>query len=194
MFIWDADAIAESSGTKQKRTWVNEHSRRPQTRLPPSRMTSPNGLRVLRLRRSIGQGNPGICATMLELAVNTIQSGEEEADYLYVSLHFKSSYSANDCLHVVCGRSVDERERQSGMDKIDLERLDQTQAGYGAASRILVTAEAIQFDFTPDGQRLLGFSSPLRLLWSSSSGEYREAHENLAKMQTLECGKAIEFG
>jgi len=135
----------------------------------------------------------GTRTTMQEFEVNTIQSGEEEGDYLYVSLHFESSFTADDRLHVVCGISVDEQERRLGMDQIYLERLDQIQGGYGAASRILVTADAIQFDFTPEGQRLLGFSPPLRLLWSSSLKGYGEAHENLAKMQTLECGKAIQF-
>jgi len=131
---------------------------------------------------------------MQEFAVNTIQSGEEEeAEFLWVSLHFESPDSVDDRLHIVCATSVDEQDRRLGMDKIYLERLDQIQAGYGAASSILVTAEAVQFDFTMDGLRELGFTSALRLLWSSSLDGYADARENLGKMQNYECGKAIVF-
>ena len=132
--------------------------------------------------------------TMQEFVVNTIQLGEEqEAEFLWVSLHFESPASVDDRIHIVSATSVDEQDRRSGMDKIYLERLDQIQAAYGAASSILVTADAIKFDFTADGQRQLGFSSTLRLLWSSSLDGYEEARETFTKMQNSECDEAIKF-
>lgn len=129
---------------------------------------------------------------MQEMEVIALQSGDEE-DYLWISLHFESPVSVEDRLHVVCGMSLDEQDRRSGMDKIYLERRDQIQSGYGAASSILVTAEVIQFDFTPEGQRQLGFTSTLRLLWASSLDGYASARKILARMQTYECGQAIRF-
>jgi len=129
---------------------------------------------------------------MQEFVVNTIQSGEE-GDYLWVGLQFESPISVDDRLQIQCGMFADEQERRLGMDKIYLERLDQIQAGYGAASSIVVTADAIQFDFTPEGQRQLGFTSTLRMLWAPSLDGYEQARENLAKMQTYEWGRIIRI-
>ena len=117
---------------------------------------------------------------MIENHINTAQGGEED-DYVWVTLHFVSSETENDRIHIVCP-TTDEEEGEPGRNALYFERLHQAQGGSGLARLIRVTSSAVELEFTPEGLRQLEFPDSLRLRWSPAVEGYQLARQHFAGM------------
>lgn len=124
--------------------------------------------------------------------INTAQAGEE-GDYVWVSLHFESAATEYDRIHIVCQKSAHEEDERHGTKGIYFERLHQAQAGYGLATRILVSASAVELKLTADGLTQLELPGSLELLWSPAIEGYDVARQHFAKMRSHEYGKIVQI-
>lgn len=124
--------------------------------------------------------------------IEEAQSGEEEDEYLWVTLGFASEENPLDVLHIVCSCEIEPQDRDGGMDAIYLERDDQSRGGYGGVERIAVGERSIDVVFNGAGLRDLEFGDSLSLQWPAQLAGKAEALRILARMREYECGRVIE--
>lgn len=124
--------------------------------------------------------------------IEEAQSGEEDGEYLWVTLGFASEENSLDVLHIVCSCEIEAQDRAGGMDAIYLERDDQSRGGYGGAERIAVGERSVEVVFNAAGLRDLEFSEGLILHWPAELAGKAEALRILARMREYECGRVIE--
>ena len=126
-----------------------------------------------------------------DVEVEEIRSGEDDA-VLWVSLGFESELAKNDVLFIVCGKSVDEQDRELGMDGLYFERFNQINSCYNAAERISVTEDAISISLTEEGRGELKLPELVRFGCSLVSTEFREARKVFEKMMRYDWAKAVQ--
>lgn len=125
------------------------------------------------------------------IEVEEMRSGEDD-HVIWVSLGFKSELSADDVLFIVCGKTVDEQDRELGMDGLYFERLDQINSCYNAAERIYVSEGAVELDLTGEGARGLKLPELVHFDCDSVASEFRDARKLLKKMTRYEWAKAVQ--
>lgn len=129
---------------------------------------------------------------MKSYRIEEAQSGEEEGEYLWVTLGFASEENPLDVLHIVCSCEIEPQDRDGGMDAIYLERDDQSRGGYGGAERIVAGEQTVEVVFNATGLRDLEFGDSLSLQWPTQLAGKAEALRILARMREYECGRVIE--
>lgn len=125
--------------------------------------------------------------------IEEAHSGEEEGEYLWVTLGFVSEDNDLDVLHIVCACEVDQQDRDGAMDAIYLERDDQSRGGYDGAERILAGERSIEVRLNAAGLEQLEFGDSLSLQWPGALAGKAEALEILGRMREYECGRVVEF-
>ena len=121
-----------------------------------------------------------------------MQSGDDD-DVLWVSFGFESELSKNDVLLIVCGKAVDEQDRELGMYGLYFEGSEQTRSCYNAAERITVSESAVDIDLTEEGSRMLEFPGQVRFICDSVAPEFRKAQRVFEKMMRYEWAKALQY-
>ena len=124
--------------------------------------------------------------------IEEAHSGEEEGEYLWVTLGFASEQNPLDVLHIVCACEIEPQDRDGGMDAIYLERDDQSRGGYAGAERIAVGERSVDVVFNADGLGDLEFGDSVSLQWPEQLAGKAEALRILERMRGYECGRVIE--
>ncbi|MGO1071903.1 hypothetical protein [Lysobacter sp. CA199] len=124
--------------------------------------------------------------------IEEVHCGEEEDEYLWVTLGFVSEENDLDVLHIVCACQVGPQDRAGAMDRIYLERDDQSRGGYGGAERIVAGENSVEVLFNAAGLDQLEFGGSLSLQWPPDLAGKAEALRILARMREYECGGVVE--
>lgn len=128
---------------------------------------------------------------MLEIELKEVHSGEEEFVY-WVSLGFSSDLEEYDVLHIVCGKSVDQQEKESNMDTIYMERFDQSYGCYGGASMIKICETGILIEFTQAGINTIELPEQVFFKAGSNLNGFSDAVKVLHQMREFPWGKIIK--
>jgi hypothetical protein len=128
---------------------------------------------------------------MTPFAIHTVYAGCTP-DELWVTLRFRSQDSGDDVVHVVCALEADEQDARLGMDRLYLERDDQSRGGYGGADAVRVTASGVDILLNRDGLDRLQFAAPLRLEWPARLKGKAGAMRVFARMTGYACGRVVQ--
>ncbi|WP_242108923.1 Imm10 family immunity protein [Luteimonas aquatica] len=124
--------------------------------------------------------------------IHAVFSGETDSEH-WVTLRFASDGSEDDVIHVVCGLDVDEQDAALGMDRLYLERDDQSRGGYGGADAVEVAATSVRIHLNERGLRTLEFDESLDLHWTDTIEGKADAVDRFMKMREYPWGRIVRI-
>jgi len=123
-----------------------------------------------------------------------VMSGESEFSH-WVTLGYRPApdHEAEErALHVEVAKTVDEQDVATGMDSVFLQHDHQGNSGYGDASRIVVEAGQVTFEWVEGRGETLEFADSVRFANSANLAEFEAAIARFGVMASLPCGSSIE--